>query len=239
MPHCCKLSSQKKPCSCQEKLPESFVPGPLDVICARGKLAKSHPGNQRYQKIIEGYMERYVAATSKLQKMSIISEIVTKVRIASPDGGFVKLKESGWYEVGDHFAREKVSQSLRDNLHVLYRSSCKSKTIRRAVRRREEEDKQKQVDGVVSGHQAYHSLDRKGLLVNGTNPIPATIPASHLHKACLSVLAATPGVALRQGHLLPSSAAVFLSAPTLRQKTDAELMVARILLAQAQKASFI
>lgn len=43
-------------------------------------------------------MERYVAATSKLQKMSIISEIVTKVRIASPDGGFVKLKESGWYE---------------------------------------------------------------------------------------------------------------------------------------------
>lgn len=88
----------KKPCTCQEKLPPGFAPGPLDVICARGKQAKSHPGNIRYQKIIESYMDRYVAATSKLQKMSIISEVVTKIRFASPDGGFVKLKEGGWYE---------------------------------------------------------------------------------------------------------------------------------------------
>ena len=88
----------KKPCKCQEKLPENFKPGPLDVICARGKQAKSHPGNIRYQKIIESYMDRYVSATSKLQKMSIISEIVAKVRFASPDGGFVKQKDGGWFE---------------------------------------------------------------------------------------------------------------------------------------------
>lgn len=98
MPHCCKLSALKKECNCQEKLPEMFVPGNFDVICARGKQAKTHPGNVRYQQIVESYMDRYVSATSKLQKMSIISEIVTKVRFSSPNGGFVKLKDGRWYE---------------------------------------------------------------------------------------------------------------------------------------------
>ena len=163
----------KEQCYCQEKLPEDFTPGPSDVICSRGKAAKSHIGNVQYRKLVESYMERYVRSTAKLQKMAIIAEIVTKVRVRSPKGGFVKQKDDGrWYEgthhqqnsslfpdmmsrqdlttlrfllfchhyilVGDHFAREKVSQSLRDSLHVYYRSSCKSKTIRRAIRREKE-----------------------------------------------------------------------------------------------------
>jgi hypothetical protein len=121
------------------RLPFHFIPGPLDVICARGKAAKTHEGNQRYQDTIEHYIERYVKVHCKLQKMAIISEIVTLVRLKSPLGGFVKLKTDGrWYEVGDHFAREKVSQSLRDSLHALYRSSCRSKTVRRAMKRKQE-----------------------------------------------------------------------------------------------------
>lgn len=84
---------------------------------------------------MRSYMDRYTASESKLQKMVIISEIVTKVRVNSPDGGFVKLKGGRWYEVGDHFAREKCSQNLRDLCHTHYRSSCRSKAARRRALR--------------------------------------------------------------------------------------------------------
>jgi hypothetical protein len=92
------------------RLPSSFTPGPLDVICARGKKALQHSGNQRLRVIREMNVERYSAASSKIEKSLIVSSIVDSIREASPNGGFVKEINGVWYEVGSKIAREKCGQ---------------------------------------------------------------------------------------------------------------------------------
>lgn len=88
----------------------NFAPGPLDVICARGKAAKNHPGNKRFRHLIHMSLEEYSAAETKLAKSLIVSSIVDNIRLSSPDGGFVREEDGVWYEVGDHVSREKVGQ---------------------------------------------------------------------------------------------------------------------------------
>jgi hypothetical protein len=91
------------------KLPASFVPGPLDVICARGKDAKMHEGNQRLRFLVQLCSSQYSSAISKLEKSMIVSSIVDVVRLGNCEG-FVKKEKDGWYEVGDKVAREKCGQ---------------------------------------------------------------------------------------------------------------------------------
>jgi hypothetical protein len=79
-------------------------------------------------------LEKYGKSTNKYQKTLIVSSIVDEVRDRSPEGGFVRLEPNGlWYEVGDHLAREKAGQNLRDGLSRQYKSSTKAKRRRRNV----------------------------------------------------------------------------------------------------------
>jgi hypothetical protein len=121
------------PTSAMTPLSTNFSPGSCDVICARGKEAKNHEGNRRYRAIIKKTLDRYAQVTSKYEKTVIVSEIVDAIRECIPSGGFVKQQGGVWFEVGDHSAREKVGQSLRDSLHNLYSSSAKAKRRRRGV----------------------------------------------------------------------------------------------------------
>lgn len=116
--------------NCQ--LPPDFVPGPNDVVCARGKSYWDHEGNKRYRALIGSATEKYSASTNKLEKTLIVSEIVQSVH--QQKGCFVKKERKGgpWVVVDEVFAREKVGQSLRDGLHDKYRSSTKAKKQRRA-----------------------------------------------------------------------------------------------------------
>lgn len=90
-------------------LGSTFQPGPFDVICARGKSAFQHPGNQRFRSLIESRVEEYASTSNKYEKSMMVSKIVDEIRLASPGGGFVRSDKGVWYEVGDA-AREKVSQ---------------------------------------------------------------------------------------------------------------------------------
>lgn len=111
-------------------LHKDFIPGPFDVICARGKHAKNHIGNQRFRQKIKEVTQAYANAESRLYKSLVVSSVIDYVRKASPNGGFVKEVDGVWYDVGDHQAREKVGQALRAELHPKYRSSTKSKRQR-------------------------------------------------------------------------------------------------------------
>jgi len=125
-----KLSSEQQFGGQKRKLPHTFCPGPMDVICARGSAVYNHPGNKRFRDIIQMNLKRYSEARNKMEKSQIVSVIVASIRTASPEGGFIKLESGWWYEVGDHIAREKVGQSFRDSLHTMYRSSSKAKNHR-------------------------------------------------------------------------------------------------------------
>jgi len=117
-------------------LPIGFAPGPMDVICSRGKSSFKHPGNCYYRNIIKANLPKYSAAKTKADKGIIVSSTLNTIREASSSGiGFVKLMKDGrWYEVEEHVLREKIGQRFRDLLHDQYSSSSKAKQLRRKNR---------------------------------------------------------------------------------------------------------
>lgn len=124
-------------------LPDNFTPGPMDVVCARGKGSSRHEGNRRFKLIIENAIPKYANTDSRIEKTLIVSEIVDTIRnnaatasaagggigIGSP--GFVKREGGRWWIMSDSLARDKVSQSLRDALSNKYKSSTKAKKRRK------------------------------------------------------------------------------------------------------------
>ena len=122
----------------QVLLSESFTPGINDVILGRGRKCYSHPGNKKLADMVKLMLAPYSIADTKKAKSEIIFNIVIQVREQSKEGGgFVKLDESTgrYYEVGNHLAREKVSQTFRDALSVKYKSSTSAKSYRRKQER--------------------------------------------------------------------------------------------------------
>lgn len=86
----------------KRRLPNDFVPGPYDVICARGKKAHDSEGNVRFRAMVEKHQEEYAKCTCKYEKSKIVSFIVNTIRQACAyhQGGFVKNVDGLWYEVG-------------------------------------------------------------------------------------------------------------------------------------------
>lgn len=76
---------------CKGSLGPNFVPGPNDVICARGQHVWNHIGNKRFRSIVAQYCERYKNVSSKYERTNIVTEIVEVVR--SQGNGFVKFDE--------------------------------------------------------------------------------------------------------------------------------------------------
>ena len=83
-------------------LPPQYHPSAQDVICARGKKAFTHLGNQRYREIVAMNIGAYTSAECKNGKSSIVWTIVEQVR-SGMNGDFVKfcLRKQLWYRIGD------------------------------------------------------------------------------------------------------------------------------------------
>lgn len=121
-----KASQGSTSSSGMRRLPRGFKPGPQDVICQRGRAAFLH--NQNFRNLAETFVDRYSNAISRLDKSTVVSEVIELVRKGSPDGGFIRLGGDGfYYEVGDSIAREKCGGTFREFLHSKYRSTTKSK----------------------------------------------------------------------------------------------------------------
>ena len=117
-------------------LPSDFVPGPNHVVCARGKGYWNHSGNVRYRAIIAAASQRYARTTNKVDKSVIVTEIIHAIETNNngSDGscGFVKKEGKNRFVLCDeHFMREKITQSLRDDLKDMYKSSTSTKKTRR------------------------------------------------------------------------------------------------------------
>lgn len=115
-----------------EYLPADFVPGCYDVVCGRGKEPLAHIGNRRFKITISMFLDRYVATgPSKKAKSEIVSQIV---ELMQGLGMFVKrdFKVDRWFQVTPLLMRERISQTIRDELHqqkrqATYRSSKQSR----------------------------------------------------------------------------------------------------------------
>ncbi|CAB9508191.1 Nitrilase family, member 2 [Seminavis robusta] len=170
----------------KQRLAADFLPGPWDVICARGKKAHDHEGNVRLRAMVDQHQEEYGKCTSKHEKSKIVSYIVNTIRKEASyhNGGFVKNIDGIWYEVGDRAAKEKIGQTFRDMLHTKYSSSTKAKA-RVRVQRRVEEYNSAHPDAPVAApsppttptpqQPRQHPLERSNL--PQAISIPLTIPS--------------------------------------------------------------
>jgi hypothetical protein len=98
--------------------PVVIVPRRFDVLFGRGKIAKTHTGNLRALLLCEMNYPRYESAiTGKYGKTEVAEQIV---RIIHDSGGrFLKPDEnSGWVEVNNEEAREKIAHFFR---HMRFR----------------------------------------------------------------------------------------------------------------------
>jgi hypothetical protein len=87
------------------------VPGSFDVLLGRGKLIQEHMGNIRFRHLIEKNGGTYENAT-KNEKTFLATRMV---KIVNDGGGrFLKEDPSGWTEVTDDIARDKLSHSFRN-----------------------------------------------------------------------------------------------------------------------------
>lgn len=141
-------------------LSDIYEPSDYDVICGKGKTCFEHVGNHRFRVTVNMQLDKYSAAATKLAKSSIVTEIIDTVR---RHGQFVKYdtKSGRWFEVGNHLAREKVGQTIRDALHLQYKSSTKAKKKRREA-------------------EQAHSFSRSGMIEStrlGISEISARIQA--------------------------------------------------------------
>jgi hypothetical protein len=91
-----------------------IIPQRFDIVCGRDRTSNSHGGNKRFRCIVEMNRERYQTAPSRDDKTAITAELVTMIRSCRPGGRFLKMNENNnWYDVGDEYAKEKVSHALR------------------------------------------------------------------------------------------------------------------------------
>jgi hypothetical protein len=137
-----------------------FQPCNFSVVCGRGKESFNHIGNRRFRIIAGMAVDRYSqVGTSKRAKSAIVSEIIDVISEAG--GKFCRYKRGAWFEVGDHYAREKVGALMRDLLHTRYRSSYQAKIDRRrGARKQNKKDKQQSSQQLVvgTGHSDDSSL---------------------------------------------------------------------------------
>jgi len=93
----------------------SIVPERFDILCGREKITHLHIGNKVFRRIVEWNRERYQTATLREDKTRMTVELVERLRKLRPGGRFLKQDtDTGeWFEVGDEYAREKVSHALR------------------------------------------------------------------------------------------------------------------------------
>jgi len=84
-----------------------------DVICGKGKLVHSHPGNKQFRKLINFRRESYQTANIREEKKQITNSVIDTIHRLG--GRFLKMDENhGEYiEVSDEYRYEKVSHALR------------------------------------------------------------------------------------------------------------------------------
>ena len=100
------------------------VPGSNDVLLGRDKMVLHHSGNYRFKHLISSYQDQY-DKSPRMEKTIIATEIVGTIQRLG--GRFLKKeKDSGWIEVEDKVAREKVSNAFRDRRKKVHLSGVDS-----------------------------------------------------------------------------------------------------------------
>ncbi len=111
-------------------LPDDFCPTPYTVIIGKGKMIRENLGNKRLRILASNFLARYSESNEKRSKTMVVNELIDSIRSAG--GSFVRKEKDGrWYQTTEQAIREKIGYVFRDLLCDKYRSSSKSKAVKR------------------------------------------------------------------------------------------------------------
>mmetsp|Transcript_22263 Transcript_22263/g.33781 ORF Transcript_22263/g.33781 Transcript_22263/m.33781 type:complete len:325 (-) Transcript_22263:212-1186(-) len=109
-----------------QKYATPIVPHENDILLGRGGTNNQHIGNQKLRELARTYCSNY-QASSKQGKANLSRQLVQQIHVLNPRGRFLRKADvsyaggkkksknkSEWVEVSDEYAKEKVSQVLRD-----------------------------------------------------------------------------------------------------------------------------
>lgn len=159
-------------------LPFDFQPCPNTVIIGKGKLSMQSIGNRRLRIMVKNRLQDYRKATSKLEKSTIVTSILSAIEKDCPShGAFVSHDGLNFREATEHQAREKIASSFRNLLSEKYKSSSKNKVAqRRLARKREKEQSAKlqpfQLCNIPTSFSPTSSTTRRSSVVT---PVPYEI----------------------------------------------------------------
>ena len=97
-------------------------PGPIDVLCGRGRPYQDFPGNIRVGKLVDEHVPLYLETQERLAKTMIAIGIVQQVQ--REGGRFLTRRQDGWELAQNKVARAKISQALRVRALKKLRGEC-------------------------------------------------------------------------------------------------------------------
>ena len=187
-----------------------------DVLCGRGGDINSHPGNERFRKIIDQNKLLYLAADAKREKRIIASSIVEEVHSWAPRGRFLskiqilggrrgrrKGPDLGWIEIDDDKAIEKTSQALRENAPLIRREIKQNDPSNISLRpgtNNEDPDDEALVEDAGDGELARQPQQQPGVelevsLRGGPQQVPSVSQESMLWDSVKDAAAAASSAA--------------------------------------------
>lgn len=159
-----------------------FVPGPFDVICARGKQSMAHEGNKNFRLLIWKYTAWYGKVSTKLEKGIVVLEITDHIR--EMNGMFVKQDAAtgSWFEVDEVAVREKIGQNFQNALSHNYKSSCKRKIQHRHVATAHLATSLHRL--VISDKRVHDAVElvKKKIAMSSLSPGRGAVPSSNVNK---------------------------------------------------------
>ena len=102
--------------------PTIRTPHPHDVLCGRGSRGTIHPGNVRFQALVDGHHSEYLPWIQTSLKTHIAAQIVAHIQGLDPPGRFLQRENARtgtWVEMSNDLARRKTSQALRERASEL------------------------------------------------------------------------------------------------------------------------
>jgi len=93
-------------------------PMETDVLCGRGNVYATRPGNKAFQNIVRNNVQSYSEAKGRLEKVDIVDNVMNQIqnsgaRIVKIDNTTMK-----WYELTDVEAHQKCGHCLRDTIRL-------------------------------------------------------------------------------------------------------------------------
>lgn len=130
-------SSSSHHCKSDHKTPaykpvsSDFRFTPYTVIIGKGKNPRENMGNRRLRILATTLLQKYQSSKEKRVKTAVVNQLIDSIHGAG--GNFVKQDRitGNWLAASDQAIREKCGYVFRDLLGDNYRSSSKSKAVKR------------------------------------------------------------------------------------------------------------